>query len=473
MPAAPPRRPAEAALFDGTRLALDGHTALEERVAEFEGIVLRGELPSDVTLPEDDAGAAAAVAEQYALYAARLFRAVAPPDDANARRFAAATEEHTLAALDVHHDPRRLDWSLRELPRIAKNLRGAISALPASWEGKIVVEAAGAAETGVKSWWRGRKAQRTTVPLPRAGVELPVLGLGTCWLDENESEASVGAALAWAAAHPAAPPVHIDSAEAYRNEAAVGRALAQFGPGRAFLASKLSDRAHLSYDGAKARVAETLRFFGVETVDLYSLHSAFNFLNDAKARADLAGAWRALVELQQKGTLRALGVSNFNAVELRAFAEDPALGGIWVPDVLQNKVDVYRRGEQEPGEDDVLAAAKELDIAVVAYSSLSGWPRGVGARADPLLRQLAARRGVDVPTLILRWHVDSGHAAIPRSRDAGHVAENLDALARAREPLAPAERAAIDAIPHLVAGPRNRPATADAFRVRGGARPEL
>ena len=105
------------------------------------------------------------------------FAGLAPPDDANARRFAAATEEHTLAALDVHHDPRRLDWSLRELPRIAKNLRGAISALPASWEGKIVVEAAGAAETGVKSWWRGRKAQRTTVPLPRAGVELPVLGL--------------------------------------------------------------------------------------------------------------------------------------------------------------------------------------------------------------------------------------------------------------------------------------------------------
>ena len=65
------------------------------------------------------------------------------------------------------------------------------------------------------------------------------------------------------------------------------------------------------------------------------------------------------------------------------------------------------------------------------------------------------------------------HAAIPRSRDAAHVAENLDALSRAREPLAPAERAAIDAIPHLVAGPRNRPATADAFRVRGGARPEL
>ena len=112
------------------------------------------------------------------------------------------------------------------------------------------------------------------------------------------------------------------------NEAAVGRALAQFGPGRAFLASKLSDRAHLSYDGAKARVAETLRFFGVETVDLYSLHSAFNFLNDAKARADLAGAWRALVELQKKGTLRALGVSNFNAVELGEFAKDPALGGL-------------------------------------------------------------------------------------------------------------------------------------------------
>ena len=65
------------------------------------------------------------------------------------------------------------------------------------------------------------------------------------------------------------------------------------------------------------------------------------------------------VELQKKGTLRALGVSNFNAVELRAFAEDPALGGLWLPDALQNKVDVYRRGEQEPGEDDVAVCADE------------------------------------------------------------------------------------------------------------------
>ena len=142
-------------------------------------------------------------------------------------------------------------------------------------------------------------------------------------------------------------------------------------------------------------------------------------------------------------------------------AEDPALGGLWVPDVLQNKVDVYRRGEQEPGDDDVLAAAKELDVAVVAYERAERRPRGVGARADPLLRQLAARRGVDVPTLILRWHADAGHAAIPRSRDAATSPRTPDALSRARAPLAPAERAAIDAIPHLVAGPRNRPATAD------------
>jgi len=169
------RRPAEAALFDGARLALDGHTALEERVSEFEGIVLRGELPSDVTLPEDDAGAAAAVAEQYALYAARLFRAVAPPDDANARRFAAATEEHTLAALDVHHDPRRLDWSLRELPRIAKNLRGAISALPASWEGKIVVEAAGAALHTMPVIESALAPGATIVYLGRTGERAPVM----------------------------------------------------------------------------------------------------------------------------------------------------------------------------------------------------------------------------------------------------------------------------------------------------------
>ena len=345
LPVAPPRRPAEAALFDGTRIALDGRAALEERVAEFEGIVLRGELPADVVLPSDsDAQAVSAVAEQYALYAARLLRAIAPPDDANARRAAEDAEANAIGALDGHRDPRRLDWALRELPHIAINLRRAIAALPPSWEGKLVIEAA-KPETG-SSWWRKAAPKRATVPLPRAGTKLPALGLGTCWLNEHETEASVSVALAWAAAHPAAPPVHIDSAEAYRNEAAVGRAItAAGGPGRAFLASKLSDRAKLSYAGAKARVAETLTLFGVETLDLYSLHSAFNFLHDAAARADLAGAWRALVELQKDGTLRALGVSNFNAQELQAFAADPALGGIWFPDCLQNKVDARCLGD--------------------------------------------------------------------------------------------------------------------------------
>ena len=95
------------------------------------------------------------------------------------------------------------------------------------------------------------------------------------------------------------------------------------------------------------------------------------------------------------------------------------------------------------------------------------------------LHESALRRHVEGPLLTsveralrrripISVHFCAGHAC-----DAAHVAENLDALSRAREPLAPAERAAIDAIPHLVAGPRNRPTTADAFGLRGGARPEL
>ena len=282
------------------------------------------------------------------------------------------------------------------------------------------------------------------------------------WLDEDESEAS-GAALAWAAAYPAAPPVR-RLGRAYRNEAAVGRALAQFGPGRAFLASKLSDRAHLSYDGAKARVAETLRFFGVETVDLYSLHSAFNFLNDAKARADLAGAWRALVELQKKGTLRALGVSNFNAVELRAFAEDPALGGLWLPDVLQNKVDVYRRGEQEPGEDDVLAAAKSSTSpsSPTAPERLAARRRARGPAPAPA-RRAARRRRADADPALARRRGPRGDPAVARAP----LPRTRTRLQRARRGARRARRHRRH--PRLVAGPRNWPATA--APVRGGARP--
>ena len=132
-----------------------------------------------------------------------------------------------------------------------------------------------------------------------------------------------------------------DDPRRYRNEPAVGRALQRVpgGRDRAFLASKLSSREALSYDGARRRVQETLDAFGVESVELYSLHGGFGFADDVAARRDARAAWRALVQFKREGVVAAIGVSNFNARDLRAFAEDPELGGLALPDVVQNKLD--------------------------------------------------------------------------------------------------------------------------------------
>ena len=229
--------------------------------------------------------------------------------------------------------------------------------------------------------------------------------------------------------------------------------------------SKISDAASLGYAATKARVRETLENFGVGTIGLYSLHSAFGFSRDAASRKKVVGSWRALVELRDAGVLTALGVSNFNARDLRAFAADPDLGGVAMPDALQNKYDVYRRGDQrdDGSSEDVLVAAADLGVAVVAYSTLSGWPFGFGALGDPLLAQIAATRKTSVATLVHRWALDRGAAIIPRSSSPANVRENLGAPP-ALAALTPAERAAIDALPHLVAHGGNAARTRNALR---------
>ena len=252
----------------------------------------------------------------------------------------------------------------------------------------------------------------------------------------------------------------------------VGRAIAKdpATASRLFLASKISDETSLGYEGARRRVEETLRNFGVDRVDLYYLHSPFGFNRGEKAR--VADAWRALVELRDAGTIGALGLSNFNARDLRQFASDADLGGLRMPDVVQNKFDPYRRGDQSPAErDDVVGLCATLGVTVVAYSQLSGWPFGVGALADPLLAQIAAANGASVASVVAKWVLDSGHAAIPRSSNAGHVRANLAVLDAWPAPLAPAERAAIDGLNHLVAFRENVAAGPDALGVKAASKP--
>ena len=472
-PGASAREPAPAATreADGS-LVLDGAAAIDARLVALSELVLEGVTPSGMAnVPEDTGSLLAGVVPSLVLYPARLCAKLAA-DAGAADAKEACDEVAALGEAALAPDPARTDWALRELPHWARRLAEALVEI------SDVVEATGGRAALVRvAAPEGAVDRRVAASkrLAASAADLPVLGVGTCWLSEAETEVAVAAALAFLDSHPDAT-VHVDSAEAYRNEAAIGRALRAAAPraaARVFLASKISDAGSLGYDGAKARVAATLANFGVDAVGLYSLHSAFEFRAGGAKRRAVVGAWRALAELQDDGVIAALGVSNFNAADLRAFADDPDLGGRRMPDVLQNKFDPYRRGDQQPAsarpEDDVLAACADLGLALVAYSALSGWPFGFGALSDPLLDQIATARGVDVPALVTRWVLDSGHAAIPRSSSPAHVAANLGVLAAVPEPLSAAELAAIDGLAHLVAFDRNVATTPDALGVASGA----
>jgi len=463
--AQPERRPEglmpvpPAVLLDDGSVRVDGLVAALDRAMDLEALVVLGEKPAGMVLADDDRSLVLGVCSHLLLYAARLGRVVAARAALSADAFL-EVERRALAALA--DDPERRDWALRELPNWTRTLRKALDAL-------VEEGADGAFDIApAKRHADATVAALGTIPLKGSGVSLPVVGVGTCWLNEAQTEEAVFAAARYALDHPDLPRVHIDSAENYRNEAAVGRALGAAGPGaraRVFLASKISERESLSAEGARRRVRETLDNFGVKRVDLYSLHSLFGLgFGNEEVVEDMRGAWQALVELQDEGVIGALGLSNADAADLRAFAADEGLGGLRMPDVVQNKLDAYRRGSQQAaGGEDVLAVCAELGLAVVGYSALSGWPYGVGALGDPLLRQLAARRGEDVAALVNRWVVDSGRAGIPRSSRAEHVVANLMVLDS--PPLLPAELGVFDAIPHLVAFDLNRARTPDVLGV--------
>lgn len=135
------------------------------------------------------------------------------------------------------------------------------------------------------------------------GVQMPQLGFGVFQMtDLAEREQAVVDAIA-------SGYRLIDTAAAYHNEAAVGRAIKRSGVSREdlFITSKLwvSDA---SYERAKKGIDQSLQNIGVDYLDLYLLHQPFG---------DVIGAWRALEEAYKAGKIRAIGVSNFYADQLK------------------------------------------------------------------------------------------------------------------------------------------------------------
>jgi diketogulonate reductase-like aldo/keto reductase len=218
------------------------------------------------------------------------------------------------------------------------------------------------------------------------GIELPSIGLGTWQLEGDECEQAVFDAIEIGYRH-------IDSAEAYRNEIQVGRGIKRaidaglVSRSDLFIATKLSNEDNAGYDKVKIKVAQQLRDLQLDYLDLYMLHSP---ISDKEIQRV---TWKALEEMHAAGTIRALGVSNFNGEELRKLIAVAEIS----PMVIQNKFDIYHLGKQlDHTGDDVYAYAKSLGIIMVAYSSFSAYPFSMIPTHDPIVNFVALRQPAPV-----------------------------------------------------------------------------
>ena len=249
------------------------------------------------------------------------------------------------------------------------------------------------------------------------GVEMPILGFGVYQVDEAICERCVSDALA-------AGYRSIDTAAAYMNERAVGRAVRRSGipRGELFITTKLWVQ-DARYESAKRAFAASLERLQLDYLDLYLIHQPFG---------DIYGAWRAMEELYREGKVRAIGVSNFQPDRL----VDLILHNEVVPAV--NQVETHPFCQQ----------AEEAGIMARYGVQAESWAPFAEGRNDlfgnEVLAGLAAKHRKSVAQVVLRWLIQRGIVVIPKSVHKERMAENIDVFDFTLPPEDMARIAALD-----------------------------
>lgn len=231
------------------------------------------------------------------------------------------------------------------------------------------------------------------------GVAMPLEGFGVFQVPEETCEETVLAAIQ-------AGYRLIDTASAYQNEAAVGRALRRCGLPReaVFLTTKAYIQ-EMGYKNTKAAFSASCQRLGVGYLDLYLVHMPFG---------DYYGAWRAMEELYQEGKVRAIGVCNFLPDRLL----DLCCQAKVCPQVNQ----IERHPHYQRPED--LALMAELGVRPQAWAPFAEGLNGMFT--EPVLGEIARKHGKTPAQVILRWNVQQGVMVIPKSVHRARMEENLD-----------------------------------------------
>jgi diketogulonate reductase-like aldo/keto reductase len=243
------------------------------------------------------------------------------------------------------------------------------------------------------------------------GVEIPALGLGVLQSEGGEATSAVSTAL-----H--AGYRLVDTAAAYFNEREVGQGIRDSGVDRAevFLTTKLW-MTDYGFDSALRAFDTSTAKLGVDYLDLYLLHWPW-----PANWSQTVAAYQAAERLLTEGRVRAIGVANFKPGHLRALVAEAEV----VPAV--NQIELHPNFQQP----DQVALHQELGILTQAWSPIGGvygWAGENGA-VPPLRNKtilaIAEAQGKTPAQVILRWHLQQGRSAIPKSVKLERIAENVD-----------------------------------------------
>lgn len=241
------------------------------------------------------------------------------------------------------------------------------------------------------------------------GVEIPKLGLGTWFISNNDAAQAVRDAVQIGYRH-------IDTAQAYQNEAGVGEGVKSAGLPREdlFITTKLAAEIK-SYDEAVNSINRSLEVLGLDYIDLMIIHSPKPWAKYRESDRYFTGnsqAWRALEEAYQAGKLRAIGLSNF---------EQPDIENILATGTVKPMVNqILAHISNMPHE--LIGFCKQHEILVQAYS-----PIGHGELLkNEEVRAIADKYDVSIPQLGIRYLLELGLLPLPKTANPAHMRSNAD-----------------------------------------------
>lgn len=231
------------------------------------------------------------------------------------------------------------------------------------------------------------------------GLKIPAVGYGVFQMTSKEVLEHLPQALD-------AGYTHIDTANAYFNEVAVGQAIRSSGVARErlFVTSKLFPQSY-PYKQCVKDIDETLARLGMDYVDLLLFHQPYG---------EYVEGWKAMEEAVKAGKVRSIGLSNFPMRKIREILDVAEIK----PAVLQVEINPYWNQHE---------LKRQLAGTGIVFE---GWyPLGHGDRAlleEPVFARLAGKYGKTSAQIIMRWHLQEGNVVFPKTLNPQHMKDNLD-----------------------------------------------